>query len=93
MVRSVCSIHDEKTWAAKALAAAMLHSSSTCQHTSCWVCCRPWTTFLPLGIVLGAAMIKEAVEDYRRHKQDIEVNNRKVQVCRSGTVAKARPNC
>ncbi|WIA12055.1 hypothetical protein OEZ85_012134 [Tetradesmus obliquus] len=41
---------------------------------------RPWTTFLPLGIVLGAAMIKEAVEDYRRHKQDVEVNNRKVQV-------------
>jgi hypothetical protein len=42
--------------------------------------CRPWTTFLPLGIVLGAAMIKEAVEDYRRHKQDVEVNNRKVEV-------------
>ncbi|KAF6253363.1 hypothetical protein COO60DRAFT_1547131 [Scenedesmus sp. NREL 46B-D3] len=41
---------------------------------------RPWTTFLPLGIVLGAAMIKEAVEDYRRHRQDVEVNHRKVQV-------------
>jgi hypothetical protein len=25
-------------------------------------------------------MIKEAVEDYRRHKQDVEVNNRKVEV-------------
>jgi hypothetical protein len=45
--------------------------------------CRPWTTFLPLGIVLGAAMIKEAVEDYRRHKQDVEVNNRKVEVSTS----------
>jgi hypothetical protein len=28
-------------------------------------------------------MIKEAVEDYRRHKQDVEVNNRKVQVSRN----------
>lgn len=26
-------------------------------------------------------MIKEAVEDYKRHRQDVEVNNRKVQVC------------
>lgn len=25
-------------------------------------------------------MIKEAVEDYKRHRQDVEVNNRKVQV-------------
>jgi len=25
-------------------------------------------------------MIKEAVEDYKRHKQDVEVNNRAVQV-------------
>jgi P-type E1-E2 ATPase len=41
---------------------------------------RPWTTFLPLGIVLGVAMIKEAVEDYKRHRQDVEVNNRTVQV-------------
>eukprot|EP00878_Enallax_costatus_P006567 GHUV01006885.1.p1 GENE.GHUV01006885.1~~GHUV01006885.1.p1 ORF type:complete len:874 (+),score=262.00 GHUV01006885.1:436-3057(+) len=41
---------------------------------------RPWTTFLPLGIVLGVAMIKEAVEDYKRHRQDVEVNNRDVEV-------------
>eukprot|EP00879_Flechtneria_rotunda_P025858 GHRR01027511.1.p1 GENE.GHRR01027511.1~~GHRR01027511.1.p1 ORF type:complete len:483 (+),score=131.33 GHRR01027511.1:452-1900(+) len=44
---------------------------------------RPWTTFLPLAIVLGVAMIKEAVEDYKRYRQDVEVNNRKVQVYNS----------
>jgi len=43
-------------------------------------CCRPWTTFLPLAIVLGVAMIKEAVEDYKRYRQDATVNNAKVQV-------------
>lgn len=41
---------------------------------------RPWTTFLPLGLVLGVAMIKEAVEDYKRYRQDVEVNNRSVEV-------------
>jgi hypothetical protein len=43
-------------------------------------CCRPWTTFLPLAIVLGVAMIKEAIEDYKRYRQDVAVNNCKVQV-------------
>lgn len=41
---------------------------------------RPWTTFLPLGLVLGIAMIKEAIEDYKRYRQDVEVNNRRVEV-------------
>lgn len=35
---------------------------------------------VPLIIVIGATMGKEAVEDWRRKKQDIEVNNRKVKV-------------
>ncbi|KAF9626040.1 hypothetical protein IFM89_030708 [Coptis chinensis] len=35
---------------------------------------------LPLVVVIGATMIKEAVEDWSRKKQDIEVNNRKVKV-------------
>ncbi|KAF5201305.1 Phospholipid-transporting atpase [Thalictrum thalictroides] len=35
---------------------------------------------LPLIVVIGATMIKEGVEDWRRHTQDVEVNNRKVKV-------------
>ncbi|KAG9450028.1 hypothetical protein H6P81_009993 [Aristolochia fimbriata] len=38
------------------------------------------SALLPLVVVLGATMAKEAVEDWRRKKQDIEVNNRKVKV-------------
>ncbi|CAL5186218.1 unnamed protein product [Lathyrus oleraceus] len=34
----------------------------------------------PLVAVIGATMAKEAVEDWRRRRQDIEANNRKVQV-------------
>lgn len=42
--------------------------------------CRPWTTFLPLALVLGVAMLKEGIEDYKRYLQDLEVNKRKLQV-------------
>ncbi|KAL5793184.1 hypothetical protein ACOSP7_001778 [Xanthoceras sorbifolium] len=34
----------------------------------------------PLIVVIGATIIKEGVEDWRRKKQDIEANNRKVKV-------------
>ncbi|KAG7559026.1 P-type ATPase subfamily IV [Arabidopsis thaliana x Arabidopsis arenosa] len=34
----------------------------------------------PLLIVIGATMVKEGVEDLRRRKQDVEANNRKVEV-------------
>uniref|UniRef100_A0A7N0U3G5 Phospholipid-transporting ATPase n=1 Tax=Kalanchoe fedtschenkoi TaxID=63787 RepID=A0A7N0U3G5_KALFE len=42
------------------------------------------SVLLPLIVVIGATMVKEAVEDWRRKKQDIEANNRKVLVYRSG---------
>ncbi|KAF5445365.1 hypothetical protein F2P56_034416 [Juglans regia] len=35
---------------------------------------------LPLVVVIGVTMGKEALEDWKRKKQDIEVNNRKVKV-------------
>ncbi|KAL7100698.1 hypothetical protein ACP275_08G011200 [Erythranthe tilingii] len=34
----------------------------------------------PLVLVIGATMAKEALEDWRRMKQDVEANNRKVKV-------------
>lgn len=45
---------------------------------------RAWTTFLPLGIVLGTSIIKEGIEDYKRYKSDKEVNNRLVEVRAGG---------
>ncbi|XP_077253699.1 putative phospholipid-transporting ATPase 9 [Tasmannia lanceolata] len=38
------------------------------------------SSLVPLIVVIGATMAKEAVEDWRRNRQDIEVNNRKVKV-------------
>jgi hypothetical protein len=38
--------------------------------------CRPYTTIAPLVFVLGVSMVKEAVEDHKRGKQDREMNNR-----------------
>ncbi|XP_042413371.1 putative phospholipid-transporting ATPase 9 [Zingiber officinale] len=38
------------------------------------------SAILPLIVVIGATMLKEAIEDWRRYQQDIEVNNRKVKV-------------
>ncbi|MQL90819.1 hypothetical protein Taro_023433 [Colocasia esculenta] len=40
------------------------------------------SAILPLAVVIGASMVKEAIEDWRRFKQDNEVNNRKVEVHR-----------
>lgn len=39
---------------------------------------KPFSVLAPLLVVVGATMAKEAVEDWRRKKQDIEANNRKV---------------
>lgn len=41
-----------------------------------------YTTLIPLIIVLSVTALKEAYEDLHRHRQDREVNNRKVQVLR-----------
>ncbi|GLU04818.1 hypothetical protein SLE2022_219490 [Rubroshorea leprosula] len=38
------------------------------------------SSVIPLVIVIGATMMKEGIEDWRRKQQDIEVNNRKVKV-------------
>ncbi|KEH17355.1 putative phospholipid-translocating ATPase [Medicago truncatula] len=38
------------------------------------------SAILPLVVVIGATMVKEGIEDWRRKKQDIEVNNRRVKV-------------
>ncbi|KFK43585.1 hypothetical protein AALP_AA1G145400 [Arabis alpina] len=38
------------------------------------------SALLPLAFVIAASMVKEAIEDWGRKKQDIEVNNRKVKV-------------
>lgn len=38
------------------------------------------SAIIPLFIVIGASIIKEGIEDWRRKLQDIEVNNRKVKV-------------
>ncbi|GKU90436.1 hypothetical protein SLEP1_g4429 [Rubroshorea leprosula] len=38
------------------------------------------SSVVPLVIVIGATMMKEGIEDWRRKQQDIEVNNRKVKV-------------
>ncbi|XP_057542625.1 putative phospholipid-transporting ATPase 9 [Amaranthus tricolor] len=38
------------------------------------------SAIVPLIFVIGVSMLKEAIEDWRRKKQDIEVNNRKVKM-------------
>ncbi|GLU20283.1 hypothetical protein SLE2022_364910 [Rubroshorea leprosula] len=42
------------------------------------------STVLPLAVVIGATMGKEILEDWRRKRQDIEMNNRKVKAHRGG---------
>ncbi|KAL2546544.1 putative phospholipid-transporting ATPase 9 [Forsythia ovata] len=44
------------------------------------------SAIIPLIIVIGATMVKEGIEDWRRKQQDIEVNNRTVKVHRGGGV-------
>ncbi|KAK4773904.1 hypothetical protein SAY87_028923 [Trapa incisa] len=44
------------------------------------------SAIIPLIIVIGAAMVKEGIEDWQRKQQDVEVNYRKVEVHRNGGV-------
>eukprot|EP01114_Cavostelium_apophysatum_P018189 TRINITY_DN5572_c1_g1_i1.p1 TRINITY_DN5572_c1_g1~~TRINITY_DN5572_c1_g1_i1.p1 ORF type:complete len:1114 (-),score=288.91 TRINITY_DN5572_c1_g1_i1:44-3385(-) len=39
-----------------------------------------WTTIGPLAFVMAVTALKEAIEDIRRHRQDNEINHRKVEV-------------
>uniref|UniRef100_A0A915IDM9 P-type ATPase N-terminal domain-containing protein n=1 Tax=Romanomermis culicivorax TaxID=13658 RepID=A0A915IDM9_ROMCU len=43
----------------------------------------PLTTMFPLTLVITLTAVKDAVDDYRRHKNDKEVNNRKVSILRN----------
>ncbi|XP_057443138.1 putative phospholipid-transporting ATPase 9 [Lotus japonicus] len=36
------------------------------------------SAILPLCLIIGGTMVKEGIEDWRRKKQDIEVNNRRI---------------
>ncbi|XP_054822485.1 putative phospholipid-transporting ATPase 9 [Prosopis cineraria] len=44
----------------------------------------PFSSVFPLTFVVALTMAKEIIEDWRRKKQDIEMNNRKVKVHRGG---------
>ena len=43
----------------------------------------PATSLVPLGFVIGVTALKQAYEDYLRHKTDNEVNSRSVSVIRN----------
>jgi len=46
------------------------------------------TTLVPLIIILFVAAVKEMIEDYRRHADDMEINNKKCLVYRNKTFQK-----
>ncbi|KAM0873580.1 hypothetical protein ACQ4PT_037982 [Festuca glaucescens] len=48
------------------------------------------TAVAPLVLVLVATMVKEAIEDWRRKQQDIEVNNRKAKVFQDGAFTQTK---
>ncbi|XP_061165373.1 probable phospholipid-transporting ATPase IA isoform X3 [Saccostrea echinata] len=49
-----------------------------------------YTTAVPLLVILSISAVKEIIEDYKRHRQDDEVNNREVLVLRNGVWTRAR---
>ncbi|XP_048258493.1 phospholipid-transporting ATPase ID-like isoform X1 [Haliotis rufescens] len=50
----------------------------------------PLTTVIPLVVVLIVTAIKDAVDDFKRHRSDAQVNNRKSDVLRDGKIVSAR---
>ncbi|CAH1412999.1 unnamed protein product [Lactuca virosa] len=51
---------------------------------------RASSILFPLLVVIGATMAKEGVEDWRRRKQDIKANNRKVHVYRGNSFSQSK---
>ncbi|XP_066918904.1 probable phospholipid-transporting ATPase IA isoform X1 [Clytia hemisphaerica] len=49
-----------------------------------------YTTAIPLLIVLSCSAIKEIIEDFNRHRQDDQINNRLVEVVRNDEFVKIR---
>ncbi|XP_055378275.1 probable phospholipid-transporting ATPase IA isoform X3 [Condylostylus longicornis] len=44
-----------------------------------------YTTLVPLIFILAVSAIKEIVEDFKRHRADNEINNRKVETLKNGS--------
>nr|XP_022321907.1 probable phospholipid-transporting ATPase IA isoform X3 [Crassostrea virginica] len=49
-----------------------------------------YTTAVPLLVILSISAVKEIIEDFKRHRQDDEINNREVLVLRNGIWTKVR---
>ena len=50
----------------------------------------PATAWIPLIIVLGLSMVREGIEDYNRHKSDLELNSMICSVYREGKFQKVQ---
>ena len=50
----------------------------------------PATSIAPLIFVVAVTAIKQAYEDWLRHKADLQVNNRAVRVLRNGQLARIK---
>lgn len=46
--------------------------------------------YLPFGAIIFVTMLKDLVEDYTRHKSDLEENNKFTKVFRNGEVISCR---
>lgn len=46
--------------------------------------------FVPLIFIISVTMVKDFVEDYKRHVSDWEENNKKTKIFRNGTFVPAK---